>query len=256
MNWTISFLPRPGRAVSLSLAVVLLSGCNGSTPHVASASGAATRASADAQEKVRQALALLHEGKPDPARKRLVAALAARPDYAAAASLLKQIDMDPRALLGRNAERYTVRQGDTFAEIAQRAMGDPLLFYALARYNGFAQPDALVPGQSIMVPTRQAAKASSAKNRKVKVKPDKANKAPAASSRAQNAARSIAKAKPAADPVKAAKLRASGLMALNNGRAAEAVDLLRSAAAQDPGNGAIQADLARAIRVRGSVGGQ
>ena len=83
----------------------------------------------------------------------------ARPDNSIARHLLSQIDTDPRALLGTQSYSYTLRQGETLSTVAGRTLGNPMLFYALARYNNIAVPSSVMPGQTIQVPGRRPAAA-------------------------------------------------------------------------------------------------
>ncbi|HKT75132.1 MAG TPA: LysM domain-containing protein, partial [Sphingobium sp.] len=58
---------------------------------------------------------------------------------------------------------------------------------------------------------------------------------------------------PAADPARAARLRAAGLAALNQGQVARAVVLLHQAATLAPADPLIRRDLERAQRIRATV---
>ncbi len=50
-----------------------------------------------------------------------------------------------------NASIYTVREGDTLWDIAQRFTGDPLNYHSLAGRNLIKNPDLIFPGQTIQV---------------------------------------------------------------------------------------------------------
>jgi len=69
-----------------------------------------------------------------------------------AGKLLLQIQTDPEQLLGAAHKTITVHAGDTLSLLAQQHLGDPLLFYALARYNNIAVPRLLSRGQSLNIP--------------------------------------------------------------------------------------------------------
>ena len=58
---------------------------------------------------------------------------------------------------------------------------------------------------------------------------------------------------PASDPAAALRLRGAALSALNQGKADQAVALLRRAAALAPGNALVSRDLARAERIASTV---
>jgi Pretoxin HINT domain/LysM domain len=59
---------------------------------------------------------------------------------------------DPRIGAGDPGARYTVRNGDTLASIAQGLWGDASLWYKLAEANGLAANASLTEGQSLSVP--------------------------------------------------------------------------------------------------------
>jgi hypothetical protein len=181
-----------------------------------------------APDRQKLAIDLLTRGQPDQARAELNALLLDQPANGTARRLLDQIDKDPRALLGEVNYAYKVKPGETLSALAQRFLGDPLMFYALARYNAIAVPEALEVGQMLAIPGTPK-----------KAAPRQAAQAPAA---------------PARDPARAAKLRSQGLVQLNRGAPARAAGLLRQALSLDPGNALIQKDLDRAERLRRTVG--
>jgi LysM repeat protein len=109
-------------------------------------------AKAQAQRLVRQAFEALDEGAEDRARTDLQQAVVLDPDNRSAACLLRGLNVDPLATLGRDHTQYTVRPGDTLGRIAQRALGDTCEFYLLARYNQIRVPRQLAAGQVIKVP--------------------------------------------------------------------------------------------------------
>jgi tetratricopeptide (TPR) repeat protein len=232
----------------------LLAACGGSGAKVASISDllpARAHSAERSRQAVEEAINLLQNGKSEAARKKLAQVLKETPDYPAASNLLREIDGDPRELLGKSFESYTVASGESFSSIAQKTLGDPMMFYALARYNGFARPNALVPGQSILVPhkERRIAKKSVARPVMTKVVAKETAEAPP-----QKVARKAPA--PAANPARARAFRASALTALNNGAVEKAVQLLRLALTNDPDNGLIKEDLGRALRIRKSLGGR
>ena len=190
------------------------------------------------RERVRLAIELLGEGQASGAEVELRAALEEQPNNSAARRLLQQITDDPRAMLGQNARPYTVRQGETMSTLAERYLGDPLLFYALARYNGLDAPNRLAAGQQLMVPQRAGAAATAA---------SAAAGAPTPPATPNMQPRGI-------DPVRANQLRLQGLQRLNAGEVNAAITLLREAQALDEGNPAIQRDLDRAMRLQAALG--
>ena len=75
-----------------------------------------------------------------------------------ARQLLAQIDTDPRVLLGaRKLQLHACARARPCRRWPRRALGNPMLFYALARYNNIAVPSSVAPGQTILVPGRRPA---------------------------------------------------------------------------------------------------
>jgi hypothetical protein len=183
------------------------------------------------------ALQLLVAGKPDEARPILMAALKANPANDMARKLISQIDTDPKVLLGAKSYPYKAKAGDTASALAERFLGDPLMFYALARYNDLDPPSQPLDGRTVMIPGEP----------KPAPKP-----AP------------IIVAKPAApaavatprDPVRASHLRSQGLLQLNQGAVGKAVGLLQQAQALDPDSAPIKRDLQRALNLQKTVSGK
>jgi hypothetical protein len=187
---------------------------------------------ATAREHVARALDFLNEGNAAEARAGLSAALAKSPKDATALHLLEQIDTDPVALLGDNSETYVVAAGDTMSGLAERFLDDPLMFYALARYNGLASPKALSVGRRLKIPSRPGVVVA------VAPQPQPEADAPRANS---------------ADASKASAARLQALELLNAGDVARAVSLLTEAQALDETNVAIAKDLERARRIQSAL---
>ena len=123
-------------------------------------SGPVTAAAQQQAQKVAVATAdLLQSGNEDQARTELKHALNLDPQNKLALSLTKQMAVDPVAMLPHDPFSYTVKPGDTLALIAQRYLGDPYLFYILARYNEIKVPRLLSSGQVIQVPGKASAPA-------------------------------------------------------------------------------------------------
>ena len=200
---------------------------------------------AASQNSWRDAIAHLNRGEAPAARRVLTAALRRDPTDSVARELLRQIDTDPRQLLGTENYSYTLREGETLSTVAQRALGDPMLFYALARYNNIAVPTSVVPGQTILVPGRRPAPPPPRR--------EPPRSAPPRTAPHRRAAAPAPRAAPRGNPAQAARLRGQGLAALNAGSVDRAVALLRQALALDPDNAAIRNDLNRALRVQSTV---
>jgi len=242
------------RGLFLGMAVALVAlgvgGCStGGGKGLASAGSQAPQTASDAVlAETKEALALLNQGQADKARKKLLQALKERPGDMLAQDLLKQIDTDPKVLLGSESYSYTVKDGETMSMLAQRFLGDPMKSYALARYNGLPSPTALKTGDVIQIPGRR------------RLTPPVAKKA--APAPVKKPAVTIAKPAPAkptsaaGDAARAAKLRGQGLAAMNAGAINRAVALLRQALAFDPGSALIKGDLARALRIQSTLKGR
>jgi LysM repeat protein len=68
---------------------------------------------------------------------------------------------NPCAAAGAAGDRtYTIRAGDSLADVAQQTYGDPGLYRMLADYNGIADPDRIVVGQVIRLPANPCAAAN------------------------------------------------------------------------------------------------
>lgn len=238
--------PTPIRLLLLpALLAMGLAGCGTpQRPGIAPPSSAAPQEDSNwrGRQEVGQAIALLNRGEAAAARVKLMEVLRGQPGDDVARQLLRQIDTDPRELLGRENYSYTLREGETLSTVAQRALGNPMLFYALARYNNIAVPESARAGQTILVPGRRRAPPPRAEPRPTPTRPAPPPEAttPRPAPRAGN-------------PAQAARLRAQGLAAMNGGQINRAVALLRQALALDPGNGVIRNDLDRALRVQSTL---
>jgi Tfp pilus assembly protein PilF len=191
-----------------------------------------TPADAAPREHVARAIALLDAGKADEARVSLKAALAKAPKDATALSLMEQIESDPVKLLGEASETYVVAAGDTMSGLADRYLDDPLLFFALARYNGLAAPNALTVGRALKIPVRPSKEIAPV----VEVAAPPAPAAPLS-----------------VNAEKANAIRLQALELLNSGDVSKAVALLGEAQSLDGANPAIRKDLERARRIQSAL---
>jgi predicted Zn-dependent protease len=223
-------------ALALGACAAALAGCatTGSAPAPLAAAPAPAPAEPSARERIDRATTLLGAGEREPARAELQAALAREPGNAMARNLLDQIEMDPVALLGARSYAYRVRPGESLSQIAGRLLGDPRLFYALARYNGIEAPQSVTAGQTLKIPGA----------------PKKAAATPRAPAPVQ-----VATPRPR-DPTRANKLRGAALEHMNGGKIDRAVALLREARELDPENALIRRDLDRARRIQSTVRGR
>jgi len=223
-------------------AIVLLSGfaANCAAPGPTTTKEASSPTAAGSGGAVSGAIGLLYEGRADEARKVLIKVLETYPSDTRAASLLQQINTPPEALLGTESVPYRVRRDDTLSSLAQRFLGDPTLFYALARYNQLTLPATLTPGQVLKIPGREKTPARKAAPAPRTAQPGAASSRPVQPPATVNAAR-------------ATQLRAAGLEQLNRGNIDQAMALLRQALQNDPGNALIKRDLDRAVRIGQTV---
>ena len=195
---------------------------------------------ASVRERVSRAVTLLGNGEADKASTELKAALVAAPKDATALRLVQQLEIDPVTLLGAANEPYVVAQGDTMSTLAERHLGDPLLFYALSRYNGLASPNAVAVGKVLRMPIRAGGIARVTGS--------------FASAVASPAVKPLT-ITPAVDQEKANGIRLRALESMNNGDVAQAVALLKQAGALNSADPAIQRDLQRALRIQSAVAG-
>lgn len=200
--------------------------------------------------EIDQVFDLLMAGDEGGATKRLKAIRKREPMNANAQLLSDSITRDPKELLGPSSYVYTVRSGDTIVGLAQRFLGNRLKAYQLLRYNGLKAPAVLTPGQMLRIPG-EAARPEPIRQPEPAPRPAPATKPKPAA--AKPTAPAAPAAVPAANPAAARQARAAGLAALNQGNVARAVQLLRRAAALDPGNPAIARDLSRAERIAATV---
>jgi len=214
---------------AVALAGLAAAGC-AETSKVAGPPGGLRVASSGPRASTSHAIELLSEGQQEAARGELAAVLAAQPTNAGAQRLLDQIDKDPVALLGARSYPYRVKPGESLSVLADRFLGDSLLFYALARYNGIEAPNAMGAGQVLRIP--------GAPKPVVAARPPTPTPTPVTLPR---------------DPARASKLRGAALEHMSGGSIDRAVTLLKQARRLDPDNALIRRDLARATRIQGAV---
>ncbi|MFN3523631.1 MAG: LysM peptidoglycan-binding domain-containing protein [Phenylobacterium sp.] len=194
------------------------------------------------QQRIEKVVELLGQGDEAQAKVELLQALEDEPGHPAARSLLGQIEVDPKTLLGEKHYTYVVKPGDTISGLADRLLGDRLMFYALARYNGMTKPEELTAGQELMIPGSEKKAAPPAPLRKtLPAPPPKVAAPPSPTSDKVNA------------KARARVLRSKALQNMNSGAIDTAVALLREALQLDPENFLIQNDMARALRIQAAL---
>ncbi|MEN3951695.1 LysM domain-containing protein [Iodidimonas sp. SYSU 1G8] len=112
------------------------------------------------RERFREALKQLETGQEGQAKAELHAYIAEVPDNKRAQALLSQIEMPIDQYFPPENFTVTVATGETLSTLAQTFLGDALKFYALARYNGIANPSQVSVGQSLKIPRTPASLAA------------------------------------------------------------------------------------------------
>lgn len=231
--------------ITMTFAGTLILAACGNNPEAVRPQTASARGWAN-QEQVKQAMQLLNQGKPSEARIVLMKALKKQPGDAIARKLIEQIDTPPQQLLGSKSFSRVAAEGDSFSLLAERYLGDPMMAYALARYNDVSIPESLKAGQKLRIPGDEPVMRAP----KTIVEKPKEIPTPTVAAPAKQKA---GPPKPAGNPVQASKLRARGLEQLNRGAINSAVVLLAQASQLDPKNPLIARDLARACRIQKTV---
>jgi tetratricopeptide (TPR) repeat protein len=108
------------------------------------------------RERFREALKQLETGQEGQAKAELNAYIAEVPDNKRAQALLSQIETPIDQYFPPESFTVTVATGETLSTLAQTFLGDALKFYALARYNGIANPSQVSVGQSLKIPRTPA----------------------------------------------------------------------------------------------------
>jgi len=98
------------------------------------------------------AIDLLQRGRERPALRVLDELERQNPGNEAVANLRRQIEAPVDELIPGPYARVEVLPGESLSLIAERVLGDPLMFYALARLNGIPEPWRVAAGESIRIP--------------------------------------------------------------------------------------------------------
>lgn len=98
------------------------------------------------------AMEYLESGRGDEARQVLAELAEEAPGSTIVAGLLRQIDVPPEKLLPGPYRQVEVGPGESLSLIAARELGDPMMFYALARLNGIDVPARIPVGTLLRVP--------------------------------------------------------------------------------------------------------
>ncbi len=102
----------------------------------------------------------LERGETRQARDLLVRLRDQTPDSEVVEWFLHQIDAPVEELVPGPYRRVKVAPGDSLSQIAARELGDPLLFYALARLNGIETPARIPAGTWVRIPASEDAQSN------------------------------------------------------------------------------------------------
>ncbi|WP_379923222.1 LysM peptidoglycan-binding domain-containing protein [Erythrobacter sp. R86502] len=227
------------------IAAVLLAACSGKAP----VQMAGTNATATATGDVDAIANLLYIGKRKEASKRLDKALNRDPGNPALMMLRQSIIGNAREDMGPVNFPYVVQNDDTMTSIAEQFLGNRLKAYQLARYNNIDNPHLVTAGTVLQIPGQPPRAAPPPRT----VQPSTTRAPTQAPATARTPVKAKAPAGVRTDPAAAKRAHAAGLAALNQGRLSQAMSQLGRAAALDPGNAAINRDLARAKRIAATV---
>ena len=162
-------LPRIARggafAVLLPLVCVLaacssVTGNKVATPAVVASSASVAPVAKPPAERFQMALELLQSGQSQQADEELHAYLKDMPYSKPAHDLVVQIETPLDKLFPAENFRVNLAKDESLSSLARTYLGDPLSFYALARYNGIAVPSKVNEGQSIKIPKTPSALAA------------------------------------------------------------------------------------------------
>lgn len=106
-----------------------------------------------ADDRVKNAIALLNSGEEQQAEQELADALVIAPNNRPARKLMRQIHESPDSFFEQNEYfEYRLKSDETLVGIAGKFLDDPLEFYMLAKLNNINHPDAIAPGKVLMIP--------------------------------------------------------------------------------------------------------
>ncbi|WP_455209940.1 tetratricopeptide repeat protein [Kaarinaea lacus] len=106
-----------------------------------------------ANDRVKNAINLLHDGDVQKAEKELADALVIEPNNRAARKLMRQLHESPADFfVDDEFFEYVLGPKDTLLSVAEKFLEDPLDFYMLAKLNDIKYPGSIVPGKTLMIP--------------------------------------------------------------------------------------------------------
>lgn len=142
----------------VALALSILAGCGlmeeraAPTPEAEPSADTQPEPAAIPEANLSTAMDDLESGRVREAREILARLSREAPDSDVVARLMRQIDMPVAELLPGPYRRVEVRPGESLSLIAAREIGDPLMFYALARLNEIEVPARVPAGTVLRVP--------------------------------------------------------------------------------------------------------
>jgi hypothetical protein len=112
------------------------------------------------QQRFREALSLLEDGRPIEARKELELYLEQNPESDTGIDLLRQINLPSLDYFPEDYREVQLAPNETLSNLSNQYLGSIYQFFALAKYNGISQPDSLRAGQTIRIPLTDTARSA------------------------------------------------------------------------------------------------
>jgi tetratricopeptide (TPR) repeat protein len=172
-----------------------------------------TKLNLTSQQRFREVLSLLENGRPGPARAELLLYLQEKPKSAIGRDMMAQIDLPATEYFPEDYREIQLAPGQSLSTLAEAYLGSVYQFYALAKYNDIDKPRNLRTGQTLRIPlTEVSLEVFAARD---------SGEAPAPAAATGDAAKPKAPGQASADKVKAvAEVEKAGAVA-----PAEAVDV-------------------------------
>jgi len=111
-----------------------------------------TKPNLSSQQRFREVLSLLENGRPGPARAELLLYLQEKPKSAIGGDMMEQIDLPATEYFPEDYREIQLAPGQSLSTLAQEYLGSVYQFYALAKYNDIDKPRNLRTGQTMRIP--------------------------------------------------------------------------------------------------------
>ena len=111
-----------------------------------------TKLNLSSQQRFREVLSLLENGRPGPARAELLLYLQEKPKSAIGGDLMEQIELPATEYFPEDYREIQLAPGQSLSTLAQEYLGSVYQFYALAKYNDIDKPRNLRTGQTMRIP--------------------------------------------------------------------------------------------------------